>query len=86
MREVSQVGLKQGSIGLQVVILEWLGTTDKLAVHLAQVSQVERLSQIRVVDRSQAVRWTGPLDGRLSFRFSFNPAIKAAIKTAKTAR
>ena len=36
-------GLEKASIQLQVVILEWLGTADKLAVHLALVSQVDQL-------------------------------------------
>jgi len=39
-QKVSQVGGDQARIELQVVIFEWLGTADKLAVHLAQVSQV----------------------------------------------
>jgi hypothetical protein len=68
VREVSQVGLQQAGIELQVVILDWLETAAKLAVHLAQVSQVD-------------YRATG-LAGHLSFRFSFN----LAIKTAKTAK
>ena len=34
-------GAEQARIELQVVILEWLGTAAKLAVHLAQVSQVD---------------------------------------------
>jgi hypothetical protein len=36
-------GPEQASIELQVVILEWLGTAAKLAVHLAQVSQVDQV-------------------------------------------
>jgi len=40
---VSQVGAEQARIELQVVILEWLGTADKLAAHLAQVSQVDQV-------------------------------------------
>ena len=36
-------GPVQASMELQVVIMEWLGTTAKLAVHLAQVSQVDQL-------------------------------------------
>jgi hypothetical protein len=39
VHKVSQVGAEQARTELQVVILEWLGTTAKLAVHLAQVSQ-----------------------------------------------
>jgi hypothetical protein len=45
VREVSQVGAEQVSMALQVVILEWLGTAAKLAVHLAQVSQVGTFSE-----------------------------------------
>jgi hypothetical protein len=48
VREVSQVGAEQAGIELQVVILERLGMAAKLAVHLAQVSQVEQLPQVRV--------------------------------------
>src|SRR5262249_25917538 len=46
VRKVSQVYLKQASTELQVVTLEWLGTTDNLAVHSAQVSQVDQVDHI----------------------------------------
>jgi hypothetical protein len=47
VHKVSQVGAEQPRIELQVVILEWLGTAAILAVHLAQVSQVDQvLSQV----------------------------------------
>ena len=49
VHKVSQVGAEQARIELQVVILEWLGTVDKLAVHLAQVSQVDRVQRQGVV-------------------------------------
>jgi hypothetical protein len=35
-------GPEQARIELQIVILEWLGTAAILAVHLAQVSQVDQ--------------------------------------------
>jgi hypothetical protein len=66
MHKVSQVGAEQAHIELQVVNLEKLGTADKLAVHLAQVSQVDQVPQVRVLDWSQAVRWPSGLAGRLS--------------------
>jgi hypothetical protein len=53
------VGAEQARIVLQVVILEWLGTAAKLAVHLAQVSQVEQVQR-------QVVRGPSALAGRLS--------------------
>jgi hypothetical protein len=43
VHKVSQVGAEQASIELQVVILEWLGAAANLAVHLAQVSQVDQV-------------------------------------------
>ena len=46
VRKVSQVGAEQAGIELQVVIMERLGTAAKLAVHLAQVSQVDQLPQV----------------------------------------
>ena len=58
MHKVSQVGAGQARIELQVVILEWLGTADKLAVHLAQVSQVDQVPGVwgcvSAEDRQQA--------------------------------
>jgi hypothetical protein len=59
VRKVSQVGAEQAGIGLQVVIMERLGTAAKLAVHLAQVSQVEQLSLIRVEEGGQRAKWRG---------------------------
>ena len=56
VHKVSQVGAEQARIDLQVVILEWLVTAAILAVHLAQVSQVDRVPQVRVVNCSRAVR------------------------------
>ena len=56
VRKVSQVGAEQASIELQVVILEWLGTAAKLAVHLAQVSQVDRVQVISLLAELTAVR------------------------------
>jgi hypothetical protein len=41
VRESAPSGPEQASVELQVVILEWLATADKLAVHLAQVRQVD---------------------------------------------
>jgi hypothetical protein len=43
VHKVSQVGAEQARIEPQVVILERLGTLVKLAVHLAQVSQVDQV-------------------------------------------
>ena len=57
VREVIQVGAEPASMELQVVTLEWLGTADKLAVHLAQVSQLERVQR-------QVVRGPSGLAGR----------------------
>jgi len=54
VRKVSQVGAEQARIELQVVILERLETDAKLAVHLAQVSQVDQVQR-------QAVRWPSGL-------------------------
>jgi hypothetical protein len=45
VHKVSQVGAEQARIELQVVISEWLGTADKLAVHLAPVSQVDHVPE-----------------------------------------
>jgi hypothetical protein len=46
VRKVSQVDAEEAGIELQVVIMERLGTAAKLAVHLAQVSQVDQLPQV----------------------------------------
>ena len=43
VRKVSQVDAEEAGIELQVVIMERLGTAAKLAVHLAQVSQVDQV-------------------------------------------
>jgi len=56
VHKVSQVGAEQASIELQVVILEWLGTAAKLAVHLAQVSQVDHVQVTRFLAESAAIR------------------------------
>ena len=42
-------------IELQVDILEWLGTAAKLAVHLAQVSQVDNVQVTRLLAESAAI-------------------------------
>jgi hypothetical protein len=97
VHKVSQVGAEQAHIELQVVILEWLGTAAILAVHLAQVSQVDRVQR-------QVVRGPSGLAGRLSKfvrianqksaselaaflrSLCFKSAIKSANKSAKGAK
>ena len=66
VHKVSQVGAEQARIELQVVILEWLGTAAILAVHLAQVSQVDQVPRVRVVDCNRAVKWPSGSAGRLN--------------------
>src|SRR5262249_13071430 len=44
-RDFRSSGLEQARIELQVVILEWLGTAAKLALHLAHVSQVDHFAR-----------------------------------------
>ena len=55
VHKVSQVGAEQAHIELQVVILEWLGTAAILAVHLAQVSQVDNVQVTRLLAESAAI-------------------------------
>jgi hypothetical protein len=56
VHKVSQVGAEQARIELQVVILEWLGAAAILAVHLAQVSQVDHVQVTRFLAESAAIR------------------------------
>jgi hypothetical protein len=66
VHKVSQVGAEKARIELQVVILKWLGTADKLVAHLAQVRQVVPVPQVRMVVRSKGVRGPSGLAGRLT--------------------
>ena len=56
VHKVSQVGAEQARIELQGVILEWLGAAAILAVHLAQVSQVDHVQVTRFLAESAAIR------------------------------
>jgi hypothetical protein len=56
VHKVSQVRAEQARIELQVVIWKWFETAAKLAVHLAQVSQVDHVQVTRFLAEWMAIR------------------------------
>jgi len=55
--KVSQVGAEQASIELQVVILEWLGTADKLAVNAVDRSLTRFAVRVDSATRFPSSSW-----------------------------